>query len=155
MKPIIPTNANLEELNGKTVIVTGAGGGIGAATARYYHSHGANVVLADLEQMRSSAEAVVASLAESVRATFIAVNILDWGQMNSLFRLAKEKFGTIDVVVANAGVMESSLVLESQEVDETGDLKEPTEAYKVLDINVKGTLNSQFSGSWNLDALKN
>lgn len=144
MKSITLTNSSLNELKGKTVIVTGAAGGIGAATARIYHSHGANVVLTDLERMRTSAEAIVTSLDEPARATFIPVNILDWAQMTYLFRSTKEKFGRIDVVVANAGVMESSQVLESRDVDENGDLKEPTEAYKVIDINLKGTLNSKF-----------
>jgi NAD(P)-dependent dehydrogenase (short-subunit alcohol dehydrogenase family) len=96
--------------------------------------------------MRSAAEAVVASLAESARpaqAIFIPVNILDWADMVSLFRSTKDKFGSIDVVVANAGVMESSLLLESPDVDENGEPKEPTEAYKVIDINLKGTFNSK------------
>jgi NAD(P)-dependent dehydrogenase (short-subunit alcohol dehydrogenase family) len=143
MKLITPTNTHFDELKGKTVIVTGAAGGIGAATARLYHSHGANVVLADLERMRSSAEAVIASLSEAPRATFIPVNIADWGEMTKLFRLTKKKFGSVDIVVANAGIMESSSVLESQEVDEIGDLKEPTDAYRVIDTNLKGTLNSK------------
>jgi NAD(P)-dependent dehydrogenase (short-subunit alcohol dehydrogenase family) len=143
MKSITLTNAHFGELKGKTIIVTGAAAGIGAATARVYHSHGANVVLADLEEMRSSAETVVACLSEPARATFIPVNIVDWGEMTMLFRSTKEKFGSVDVVVANAGIMESSSVLESQEVDENGELKEPTEAYRVIDTNLKGTLNSK------------
>lgn len=147
MKSITHTEANLKELEGKTVIVTGAAGGIGAETARIYHHYGANVVLADLERMRSSAEAVVASLRDSRRATFAPVDILQWSQMQTLFRTTKEKFGRIDVVVANAGVMESSQVLECEDLDENGDLKEPTEAYKIIDINLKGTLNSKCEGS--------
>lgn len=143
MKSIAPTNAHFEESTGKTVIITGAAGGIGAATAMLYHKHGAKVVLADLEQMRSSAERVVASLLEPARATFIPVNTTNWGEMTKLFRSTKEKFGGVDIVVANAGVMESSSVLESAEVDENGDLKEPTEAYIVIDTNLKGTLNSK------------
>lgn len=143
MESIFPTNANLTELKGKTVIITGAAGGIGAETARNYHSHGANVVLADLERMRSSAEAVIASLTEPSRATFNAVDILDWAQMRDLFRSSKERFSSVDIVIANAGVMESSQVLESEEVDGCGELKEPLEAYKVIDINLKGTLNSE------------
>jgi NAD(P)-dependent dehydrogenase (short-subunit alcohol dehydrogenase family) len=143
MKSINRTDAYLEELKGKTVIITGAAGGIGAATAKIYHGHGANVVLADLEAMRGSAEAVVASLTESTRAVFIPVNIVDWREMTELFRSTRERFGNVDVVVANAGIMESMSVLESQEVDENGDLKEPTEAYNVIDTNLKGSLNSK------------
>jgi NAD(P)-dependent dehydrogenase (short-subunit alcohol dehydrogenase family) len=143
MKSITPTTADLDELRGKTVIVTGAAGGIGAATVRTYLSHGANVVLADLEQMRSSAEAVISSLTDPDHATFIPVNIVDWSDMKTLFSSTKEKFGSVDIVVANAGIMESESVLENQEVDENGELSEPTEAYAVIDINLKGTLNSK------------
>lgn len=144
MRSITPSNAYFKEIPGKTVIVTGAGGGIGAETARFYHDHGAKVVLADLEQMRSSTEAVISSFGESARAVFIPVNILDWAQMTTLFRSSKEKFGRIDIVVANAGVMESVQVLETEELDEHGELAEPKEGYKVIDINLKGTLNSEF-----------
>ncbi|OQV09895.1 hypothetical protein CLAIMM_13972 [Cladophialophora immunda] len=147
MHEIIPSNAHLDELQGKTVIITGAAGGIGAATARIYHSYGANVVVADLEHMRSAGEALVASLAKSTpapapRAMFVAVDILDWAQMVSLFRATKNHFGRIDVVVANAGVMESSLLLESDDVDANGEPKEPVEADRVIDINLKGTFNT-------------
>lgn len=148
MKSISPTNANVDELKGKTVIVTGAASGIGAESAKTYYNHGANVVLADLERMRSPAEAMIASLAESARARFIPVNILDWAQMTNLFRSTKNTFGSVDVVVANAGVMESSQILEDRDVDENGDLKEPSEAYKVIDINLKGTLNSRSERGW-------
>lgn len=148
MKAPLVSVASLEELKGKTVIVTGAAGGIGAATARAYHDHGANVVLADLEQMRSTANVVVASLSESARALFVPVDILDWTQMTRLFRLTKEEFGSVDIVVANAGVMESSQVLETEEMDDNGDLEEPKEAYRVIDINLKGTLNSKHVQAW-------
>ncbi|KIW88698.1 uncharacterized protein Z519_10744 [Cladophialophora bantiana CBS 173.52] len=131
MRSIALTNVNLEELKGKTVIVTGVTGGIGGETARTYHNHGSNVVLADLEQMRSFAEAVMASFSEPSRAMFVPVDILDWAQMTSLFRSTKERFGSVNVVVANAGVMESRPVLESNEADENSHLKEPVEAYKL------------------------
>lgn len=48
------------------------------------------------------------------------------------------------MVVANAGVMESHMTLDIETVDINGDLLEATEASKVIDVNVKGTLNSKF-----------
>jgi hypothetical protein len=48
------------------------------------------------------------------------------------------------VVVANAGVMESHMTLDVETVDANNDLLEGTEASRVININVKGTLNSEF-----------
>lgn len=128
---------------GKTVIVTGAANGIGAATAALYNRYGANVVIADLPSSRKAAEALVETLPHRERALFVAVDILDWAQMKSLFKQTLDHFGSVDVVVANAAIMESAPVLDMDAVDEKGDLKESLEAFKVIDVNLKGTLNSE------------
>ena len=66
----------------------------------------------------------------------------DWEDMKALFRLSKERFGQVDIVVANAGIMESKDFFEFEE-DHNGELKEPVEAHGVVDINLKGTMNSK------------
>lgn len=147
MTSIELNSALLEELRDKTVIVTGAAGGIGAETVRLFNTHGANVVVADLERTRSSAEALIASLPAPTRARFGPVDITNWVQMKQLFRQAVDEFGSVDVVVANAGVMESASVLDTPPTPDGGsddDLEEPSEAYRVIDINLKGTLNSEY-----------
>lgn len=144
MKPIELNDVLLTELKDKTVIITGAAGGIGAEVVRLFNTNGANVVVADLERTRSSADDLIASLPAPARACFVAVNITDWAQMQHLFRSTAAKFGGIDIVVANAAVMESSPVVKSKELDANYDLEEPLEAYKVIDINLKGTLNSKY-----------
>ncbi|KAJ5803684.1 uncharacterized protein N7503_006134 [Penicillium pulvis] len=48
----------------------------------------------------------------------------------------------VHTVVANAGTMESSEVLNLEDVDSEGDLRESNEAFKVIDVNLKGTLNT-------------
>lgn len=131
---------------GKTVIITGGANGIGAATAALYSRHGANVVIADLPAAQSAADARIPTLANPGQAMFVAVDILNWEQMTGLFKQAKERFGRIDIVVANAAIMETSPILDLDAVDENGDLAESREAFKVIDVNVKGTLNSKLFG---------
>jgi NADP-dependent 3-hydroxy acid dehydrogenase YdfG len=131
----------LASLEGKTAIVTGGANGIGAEIVRLFHSHGANVVVADLSFAQSAADALIASL--SPKVVFIPTDILDWASMTSLFIQTKAKFGSIEIVVANAGIMESHMYYDFQDVDEEGNLREPKEWYKVLDVNLKGTMNSE------------
>ncbi|ETN39396.1 uncharacterized protein HMPREF1541_05619 [Cyphellophora europaea CBS 101466] len=132
----------LGELTSKTAIVTGGAGGIGAATVKLLSSKGANVVLADLESSRSAAESLISGLSKPDKALFVPCNILDWPQMNDAFKSAISVFGRVDIVVANAGTMESKMVLDLDDDHEDGEPKEPTEAYRVIDINLKGTLNT-------------
>jgi NAD(P)-dependent dehydrogenase (short-subunit alcohol dehydrogenase family) len=125
----------------KTVIVTGGAGDIGAQTIRSYHSSGCNVVIADLPFAKDAAEKIVSSLSDSKRAMYHPTNIVNWEDMRALFRETKKRFGQVDVVVANAGLMESKGFFDFEE-DESGELKEHTESYKIIDVNLKGTMNS-------------
>ena len=126
----------------KTVIVTGGAGDIGAQTIRAFHAHGCNVVIADLPFTQPAADSLIASLNNSNRVLFHETDITNWQTMLSLFKTAREKFGQIDIVIANAGLMESKGFFEFEE-DENGELREPTEAYKVVDVNLKGSINSR------------
>ena len=137
----------LRQAAGKTVIITGGANGIGAATATLYSRHGANVVIADLPVAHSAADALIATLSHPDQSIFVPVDILDWVQMTNLFKLTKERFGHIDIVVANAAIMETAPILDLDAVDENGDLLESREAFKVIDVNIKGTLNSKLSGN--------
>ena len=128
----------------RTVIVTGGAGGIGAQTIRTYHAQGCNVVIADLSFTRDAAKSLIASLSDQSRALFHETDITDWGAMRSLFRTTKEKFGQVDIVIANAGLMESRGFFDLEE-DEYGELKEPTEAYKVVDVTMKGSMKCMLS----------
>ncbi|KAF3036269.1 hypothetical protein E8E12_000136 [Didymella heteroderae] len=125
----------------KTVIVTGGAGGIGAQTIRTFHAHGCNVVIADLSFAKDAATSLIASLSETSRALFHETDITDWQSMRSLFRTSKERFGQVDIVIANAGLMESRDFFNFEE-DENGELKDPKEAHKVIDVNLKGSMNT-------------
>lgn len=131
---------------GKTVLITGAARGIGAATAILFNSHGANVILADLPQLRNSAEEVIQKQMKfSESAIFVSTDIVNWAELTSCFEEAIATFGKVDIVIANAGIMESESVLDINNVDANGRLLESLEAGRVIDVNLKGTLNSEFS----------
>ncbi|CAK7229567.1 hypothetical protein SBRCBS47491_007291 [Sporothrix bragantina] len=134
--------AVLASAAGQTVVITGAAGGIGAATAALFSENGANVVIADLAFARATAEKLITTLAYPDKAIFVPADILNWADMKNLFKEAVSKFGQVDVVVANAGIMETKLVLDLDAVDEKGDLLESHEAFRVIDVNIKGTLNT-------------
>ncbi|KAL3459695.1 hypothetical protein BJX64DRAFT_291039 [Aspergillus heterothallicus] len=132
----------LDKLGSKTVIVTGGAGGIGAATAKVFNTHGANVVIADISSSSALAEQTIATFPYPDKAIYMPVDILNWEQMTHLFRSTVEKFGPIDTVVANAGIMEKTETLDIDSTDADGNLLESTGAFKVIDVNIKGTLNT-------------
>lgn len=132
----------LQSASNKTVVITGAARGIGAATASLFNQHGANVVITDLPPLRDDADTLIESLHYPDKALFVPASVTDWKALTNVFKEAIRKFGRVDVVVANAGIMETSAVLDVA-VDEAGEPVESKEANRVLDVNLKGTLNSE------------
>lgn len=94
----------------KTVIVTGAGSGIGAATARRFAEEGANVVLNG--RTRAKLDAVAASL-DPARTLVRDGDASDQTAIEALIAAAVDRFGGLDVLVANAGVFEGSSALKT------------------------------------------
>jgi len=116
------------EFIGKTVIVTGAASGIGKTIAAEYAKLGANVVLADVQEL--NLEKTVAEIREYSPKTIRQVT--DVRNPNDIIRLmekTKETFGQIDVLINNAGVSrrESPYQLSVEEWDD------------VIQINLRGT----------------
>ncbi len=87
--------------DGKTVIVTGAGSGIGAATAERFSGEGANVVLAGRRQDKLEE---VARPLPSERTLVHACDVADLAAVEELVQAAVDRFGGLDVLVNNAGV---------------------------------------------------
>ena len=89
------------ELSGKVALVTGGARGIGFATARGLLAHGASVVIADVDHAETQRAA--AQLGDA-RALGIAADVTDRGAMRRAVATTVERFGGLDVVVANAGI---------------------------------------------------
>jgi NAD(P)-dependent dehydrogenase (short-subunit alcohol dehydrogenase family) len=91
---------NRFDLDGKVVLITGAAQGIGLGTARAMHSRGASVALVDLD--RELTERAAASVGE--RALGLAGDVTDAESLHAAARITVERFGGIDVAIANAGI---------------------------------------------------
>ncbi len=118
-------------LKGKTAIITGSARGIGKAIALKLASLGANIVINDIP---SSTEAE--STADEIRALGVGAlvalgDVRNIEDVKNMVDKAVEEFGTVDIMVNNAGITRDNLMLRMSEED--WDL--------VLDINLKGAFN--------------
>lgn len=119
----------MTSLHDKVVFITGGARGIGAEVARRLRKKGAKLVLTDLNQAELSA--LAAELGEGSVLTSVA-DVRDLPAMQAVAARAVERFGGIDVVVANAGIASYGSVAQ---VD--------PEAFKrVLDVNVLGVFHT-------------
>jgi hypothetical protein len=119
----------MTSLQDKVVFITGGARGIGAEAAGRLHNKGAKLVLTDLDQAELTA--LAAELGEDRVLTAVA-DVRDLPAMQAAAAQAVERFGGIDVVVANAGIASYGSV---QQVD--------PEAFKrVLDIDVLGVFHT-------------
>ena len=89
-------------LSGKTVIVTGGGGGIGGATCRRFATEGAVVAVFDID-LAAAERTVAAIAAEGGRATAFACDIADHEAVGAAVAAVTSSLGPIDVLVNNAG----------------------------------------------------
>jgi len=87
--------------DGKTVIITGAGAGLGRAYALMYGRLGANVVVNDVSE--KGARAVVAEVEKAGGKAIAAICSAEEGE--TIVKTAVDKFGSVHVLVANAGVL--------------------------------------------------
>lgn len=119
----------MSKLDGKVVIITGAARGIGAETARALAKKGARLVLTDLDA--EPLAALQAELGED-RALTVACDVCDLGAMEDAVAAGIERFGGIDIVLANAGIASYGSVLA---VD-------PATFKRVIDINILGVFHT-------------
>lgn len=116
-------------LKDKTVIVTGAAKGIGRAVAVAFAKEGANVVV----NYRSTPpdETVALVEAEGVKCLAVQADVSNFEQAEALVQKAKEEFGSVDVLVNNAGITRDTLLMRMSEEDFDA----------VINTNLKGCFN--------------
>jgi NAD(P)-dependent dehydrogenase (short-subunit alcohol dehydrogenase family) len=116
-------------VEGKACIVTGAGSGIGAATAVRLAEEGGRVVCADLngDSAKQTADSIIAT---GGKAISFKIDVSDSAQCDALVAECVKEFGTVDVIVNSAGVNLPGVFHEvpNSIIDKT------------LDVNVKGTM---------------
>ncbi|WP_374468544.1 3-oxoacyl-[acyl-carrier-protein] reductase [Phenylobacterium sp.] len=114
------------DLSGKTALVTGATGGIGAEIARALHAQGAFVVLS------GTREAVLQDLAGQLgeRAAVAAANLSDAAAVDGLIESAEKAAGApIDILVANAGITKDGLLMRMKDEDWDAVIRVNLESY--------------------------
>lgn len=116
----------MQKVEGKVVVITGASSGIGAETARTLAANGAKVVLSARreEKLRAIADEI------GENAAWFVSDVSNLESMRALAAFTKERFGRIDVLFANAGIMPVSSLSELK-VDEWD---------RMIDINARGVL---------------
>ena len=115
-------------LAGKTALVTGAGSGIGQASALRFAEEGANVVVADIVE-RSGRETVDRIEDAGGDATFVGVDVSDLASVERTVDAAVDTYGSLDFAHNNAGIL--------TDFAEVTDIEE-TDWDRLLDINLKG-----------------
>jgi 3-oxoacyl-[acyl-carrier protein] reductase len=114
------------DLTGKTALVTGATGGIGAAIAAALHAQGAHVVLSGTREAVLQERA--AELGERVSA--VPANLSDAAAVDGLIEAAEAAAGApVDILVANAGITKDGLLLRMKDDDWAEVLKVNLESY--------------------------
>ena len=112
-------------LDGKVAVITGAGGGMGREAALLFSEEGANVCVADVVP-----EAGEQTAAECREAFFQQVDVTDPASVQAMYAATAERYGGIDVLYNNAGIMPA---------DDASVLDTSVEAWqRVQDVNTKG-----------------
>ncbi|OAA36679.1 NAD(P)-binding domain protein [Metarhizium rileyi] len=93
-------------LQRKTVLITGAGGGLGLQMASTYLQRGASIVLCDVDESRLAAVRQKYALSHPDKVLALWADVTDESSVQRLVTSAVEKFGRLDVVVNNAAVMD-------------------------------------------------
>ena len=102
----VAAGASAGRVEGKTIIVTGAAQGFGEGIARELVKEGANIVVADLNEVtgEKTAEAL-SGICKNNRVIFVKTNVADLDSLNGLIAETIKNFGALDAFVSNAGVV--------------------------------------------------
>jgi len=115
----------------RTAIITGAAQGIGECIALRLADEGINVVLVDIAAKESQLSDLVGKIKEQgTKAISYVADVTDEEQVKAAVARSVEEFGSLDIMVANAGILHLGTILDT-----------PVDAWtKVYDVNVKGLM---------------
>ncbi len=121
------------QLKGKNAVITGSNQGFGKAIAKEFIAHGANILIcARNEQLLESTRLELSKKTDGFQKVFACqVDVADSESLNSLYKMALEKFGRIDILVNNAGVYGPKGAIEEIDWDEW---------IEAIKINLLGTV---------------
>jgi len=116
-------------LENKVAIITGAGSGIGKETALLFAKEGAKVVVADVNE--KAGEETVVEIKKNGEGFFVKLDVSNREQAKQMVKTTLEKYGKIDVLINNAGIVQDAFL--SKMTEEQWD--------KVINVNLKGVFN--------------
>ncbi len=121
-----------DHVSGKSIVITGAGGGFGRLVAQKAAARGAKVTLGDINL--PAAEEVAAEIrSNGGQAQAVAVDVTQLAQVKALVSAALDAFGRVDVMLNNAGIMPLAFIADHEAAYAAWE--------RCIDINIKGVLN--------------
>lgn len=125
------------ELNGKTIVITGGGRGLGAAMATRLAASGCKLALIDLDESALAETAAACEDAGAADVQTYTANVAKEADVESLFDSIAEHFGSVDGLVNNAGITRDALTLKYKDGEQVS--KMTMEQWQaVMDVNLTG-----------------
>ena len=120
-----PAASRANRFTGKTVLISGGAGGQGAAHLRAYIAEGANVVIGDIDD--EAGEALASELGD--KALYVRLDVTKEQDWAAAVAAAEQRFGSLDVLVNNAGIPSPAVLIEDGEL---------ATWQHILDVNLTG-----------------
>jgi 3-oxoacyl-[acyl-carrier protein] reductase len=133
---LLTEKEGIMRLKDKIALITGGAAGIGYATTKRFIEEGARVVICDVNQ--EAGEAAVRDL--GTEADFYRVDVTERASVDSWVKSVLEKYGRLDVLVNNAGIVRDSLLVKMKEGELVKQMPE-ADFDLVISINLKGVFN--------------
>lgn len=122
----------VDHIAGKSIVITGAGGGFGRLIAQKAAARGAMLTLGDIDL--AAAETVAAEIhAQGAQAQAVATDVTQISQQKALVASAVDSYGAVDVMINNAGIMPLAFFADHETALPAWE--------RCIDVNIKGVLN--------------